>query len=104
MVRTLGFTLRVTTRRVAHPGFSEMHYVYFIQSLNDRSVYVGSTSDLKKRFKEHNMGQSTYTKSRLPYKLIYYEAYSEKKQARTREIELKKSWGKKEEVLKRLGI
>lgn len=81
-----------------------MYYVYFIQSLKDDSVYIGSTADLRKRFKEHNTGQSTYTKSRTPYTLIYYEAYLTKMAAGKREIELKRSWSKKEEILKRLSI
>jgi len=81
-----------------------MEYVYFIQSQKDKSVYVGSTLDLIKRYREHNSGQSTYTKSRIPYKLVYYEAYLSKKAALKREIELKKSWSKKEEILKRLAV
>jgi len=66
-----------------------MHYVYLLQSLKNKSLYVGCTSDLRKRFKEHNQGNSYHTKKYLPWKLIYYEAYNSKTDAFNREKALK---------------
>ncbi len=66
-----------------------MHYVYVLQSMQNRSLYVGCTSDLKKRFSEHNNSQSFHTKKFSPWKLIYYEAYIMKEDAYRREKSLK---------------
>lgn len=66
-----------------------MHYVYIIKSIKDNKLYFGCTSDLKKRFKEHNSGLNISTKDRRPFKLIYYEAYVSKEEAFKREHNLK---------------
>lgn len=70
-----------------------MYYVYILQSLKDKTLYKGSTSDLKRRLKEHNSGKGFYTSQHSPYKLIYYEAYLLKKDAEARERYLKTSMG-----------
>lgn len=57
--------------------------------------YTGSTGDLRKRFKQHNTGKSTYTRSRGPYELIYYEASLNEQDARSRELFLKSGMGKR---------
>jgi putative endonuclease len=49
-----------------------MFFVYIIQSKKDKELYIGYTNDLRKRFKEHNLGLSRSTKLRLPFKLVYY--------------------------------
>jgi len=70
-----------------------MFYVYILQSIKDRSLYKGTTSDLKRRLKEHNSGKGFYTSQHYPYKLIYYEAYLLKSDAEARERYLKTSMG-----------
>ena len=66
-----------------------MYYVYVLKSLKDSKIYTGYTSDLKKRIKEHKEGKVTSTSFKKPLKLIYYEAYSIKKDAQKRERYLK---------------
>ncbi len=66
-----------------------MFFVYIIKSFKDGKLYFGSTSDLKKRLKEHNSGLNKSTKYRMPLKLIYYEAYTSKEDAKQREQNLK---------------
>ncbi len=66
-----------------------MFYVYILKSKRDSQLYTGSTSDLRKRFKEHNDGRVFSTKSRQPFDIIYYEAYKSEKDARKRESNLK---------------
>lgn len=66
-----------------------MFYVYVLKSIKDNDLYIGSTDDLKKRFLKHNKGLVKSTKSRRPFKLVYYEAYSAEKDARLRESRLK---------------
>ncbi|MBL7142328.1 MAG: GIY-YIG nuclease family protein [Candidatus Pacebacteria bacterium] len=70
-----------------------MYYVYILQSLKNKSLYIGYTTDLKKRFKEHNDGKSVATKPFRPYKLIFYEAFLSQKDAKNRELYLKSGWG-----------
>jgi putative endonuclease len=70
------------------------HYVYVLQ--NEEGVfYTGCTKDLKKRYQEHLDGKSTYTRTRGPYKLIYYEACLNKYDAYRRERYLKTGMGKR---------
>ncbi len=69
------------------------YYVYILQSLKDRSFYIGYTADLMKRFKEHNDGKSLATKPFRPYKLIFYEAFENRIDAKSREEYLKSGWG-----------
>lgn len=66
-----------------------MFYVYILKSKKDFNLYVGSTNDLRKRFKEHNSGVVRSTKHRIPFELLYYEAYCSEKDARKREHNLK---------------
>jgi len=69
------------------------YYVYIIENTKDDELYVGYTSDLKKRLKEHNQGLNFSTKGRRPWKLIYYEACLNIKDAKRRERYLKTSQG-----------
>ncbi|EKE07494.1 MAG: Excinuclease ABC C subunit protein [uncultured bacterium] len=70
-----------------------MYYVYILKSLKDNSRYVGFTNDLKRRIKEHNSGESTYTKGHLPWKLIWYCAFIDKLSASNFEKYLKSGSG-----------
>ena len=72
-----------------------MFYVYILESINDRELYIGYTEDLKRRFEEHNRGLSLYTKRYLPWKVIYYEACLDQKDATRREKYLKTSQGRR---------
>ena len=66
-----------------------MYYVYLLRSIKDKKGYIGSTTDLKRRYKEHQDGLVPSTKPRRPFDLIYYEAYKGEKDARLREASLK---------------
>jgi putative endonuclease len=70
-----------------------MFYVYVIQSEADWGLYIGMSGDLKRRFLEHQQGESRSTKGRRPWKLIYYEAYLMKQDAEGREKFLKSGAG-----------
>lgn len=71
-----------------------MYYVYILQSIKIEKTYTGFTGDLRRRLNEHNEGESTFTKFGRPWKLIYYEAYLNKKDAMIREKYLKTGWGR----------
>ena len=70
-----------------------MYYVYILRSLKDKSLYIGYTTDLKKRFRAHNNGLSVSTKHKRPYKLLFYEAFIDRIDAKHREEYLKSGWG-----------
>ena len=71
------------------------YYVYILQSLKNNSFYIGYTSDLKERFKKHNSGENKATKPFTPYKLIFYEAFLNRVDAKNREEYLKGGYGRK---------
>ncbi len=67
-----------------------MWWVYIL-ACSDGSLYTGSTTDLIRRVKEHNTGRgATYTRSRLPVKLLYQEKCAGRSQAQKREAQIKK--------------
>lgn len=66
-----------------------MYYVYVLQSEKDGNIYIGYSTDLRRRFEEHNNRKVKSTKLRVPFKLVYYEAYRNKKDATEREYFLK---------------
>jgi len=70
-------------------------YVYVLRSLKDGCYYVGYTHDLRRRLEEHNTGKSFATKSRKPFKLLYYEACLNKDDAEQREKYLKTTTGRR---------
>lgn len=66
-----------------------MYYVYLLKSTKNKHIYIGYTSDLKKRIREHVEGK-TYTTNRfLPMELVYYEAFKSMADAKNREKQLK---------------
>ena len=76
-----------------------MHYVYFLKSIDSEDLYVGCTADLRRRFEEHNHQGNTSTKNHQ-WRLVYYEAFSFKIDAQTRERKLKQH-GKSLAMLKK---
>jgi putative endonuclease len=80
-----------------------MYYVYVLKSEVDKNLYIGYTDDLKRRIEEHNQGKTKSIKHRIPFGLIYYEAYKNKTDARKREIELKNNSYQKEQLLKKIN-
>jgi len=79
-----------------------MFYMYILKSLEDDKLYIGSTNNLRKRVKKHNSGLNKSTKSRSPFKLIYYEAYTNEEDARHREHNLKLRARALKQLLKRI--
>jgi putative endonuclease len=70
-----------------------MFYTYILQSLKNKSLYIGYTNDLRKRIREYNSGKNLATKPFRPYKVIFYEAFLNIKDAKSREKYLKSGWG-----------
>jgi predicted GIY-YIG superfamily endonuclease len=68
-------------------------YVYFIE-LSNKDIYVGSTDDLKRRFRSHQSGHVTSTKQHLPAVLMSYMAVADQTHARQLERYFKSGSGK----------
>ncbi|NUM25050.1 MAG: GIY-YIG nuclease family protein [Candidatus Buchananbacteria bacterium] len=82
-----------------------MWYVYLlkIDGVKDKNFYIGYTSDLWKRLKEHTSGNVKTTKGKSPM-LFYYEAFADKYLALKRERGLKTSGSVYNSLIKRLGL
>jgi putative endonuclease len=72
-----------------------MFYVYILHSESDRGLYIGFSTDLRRRLKEHREGKAFATSFRGPWRLIYYEAYVEEEDALGRERYLKSGGGRR---------
>jgi putative endonuclease len=70
-------------------------FVYVLQSETDGSFYIGITSRLRRRLKEHNAGLSRATKSKRPWRLVYREEFANHEEARHREKQLKSGRGRR---------
>lgn len=62
-----------------------LYYVYVLLSFKDSKLYIGFTTNLERRFRQHSSGQTISTKSRRPFKLLFYEAYISRSDAERRE-------------------
>ena len=67
------------------------YFVYILQSESDSGYYIGYTSNLVRRIREHNSGKTRSLKHRRPLRLVYFEEYSSKSDAEAREKQIK-SW------------
>ncbi len=72
-----------------------MHYVYVLRSVRDHGFYIGYSSNLRRRLRQHLEGNSFATSTADPWKLIYYEAYLEQADALGRERYLKSGAGRR---------
>ena len=72
-----------------------MFYVYLLHSAKDDGFYIGYSTNLRARLRQHQAGESFATKSRGPWKLVYYEAYLNQEDALGREKYLKSGSGRR---------
>ncbi|MFH1379930.1 MAG: GIY-YIG nuclease family protein [bacterium] len=67
-----------------------MWYVYILECRN-KSLYTGITTDIKRRFKQHQKGKAAaYTSSFKPTKIRHAEQHHSRSGALKREAEIKK--------------
>jgi len=73
-----------------------MYWVYILENQNDKSWYIGFTSDLDRRLNEHQSGYgSRTTRIKKNWDLMYCEGYKDKKDAQGRERFLKSGSGRR---------
>ena len=78
-----------------------MYFVYLIEC-SDGSIYTGITTDVDRRFLEHQKGSGGhYTRSKGVSRILYAESHTDKSSALKREFEIK-GWtrAKKLRILK----
>ena len=73
--------------------------MYIIKSFKTDEIYIGYSSNLKKRLLAHNENRNASTRNRS-WRLVYYEAYLDEHDARDREKKLK-HYGKSLAMLKK---
>ena len=66
------------------------NFVYIIQSEQDQTYYKGFTENIVKRLEQHNNGKSEYTSRKMPWKLVYLEELTTKREALIREKQIKR--------------
>ena len=71
------------------------YYIYILKSLKNGSFYIGYTNNLRKRLIDHNSGNNKATKPFRPYRLIFYEAFLSRIDAKNREEYLKSGYGRR---------
>ncbi len=72
-----------------------MFTVYALYSPTYNKIYIGFTSNLDERLKSHNkLAKKGYTVRYRPWALIYSEVFDAKKEAMTREKQLKSAKGR----------
>ncbi len=70
---------------------NKKYYVYLLSSQKNGTLYIGVTSNLIRRIREHKEGKvEGFTKKYKIDKLVYYEVYGEVGMALYREKQLKK--------------
>ena len=79
-----------------------MYFVYIIKSLKYNRYYIGFTENLNERLRRHNKGDVKSTKFYGPWELVYFEKFDNKKDARKREIFLKKTAKAREEIFEKI--
>ena len=67
-----------------------MFYVYILESSIDGDFYKGSAEDYLKRLVEHNSGQSKFTRTKMPWKLVFVRGFDTRREALIEEKRLKK--------------
>ena len=78
-----------------HEGL-KMYYVYLLKSESRNFVYKGLTDNLERRISQHNSGRVRSTKNKMPLKLIHFEKYATRTEAREREKYFKSGIGREE--------
>ena len=80
-----------------------MYWVYYLRSLINNDLYIGSTENIDNRLKRHNLGRVKSTKAYRPWVLLGFEAYQTRSEAVKKEMFFKQHQ-QKELLKKKFGI
>jgi putative endonuclease len=75
-----------------------MSYFVYLLLCNDKSIYTGMTTDLKRRFKEHKSKTGAhYTRVHGAKKMLYTEEHPTRSEALKREFQIKR-WPRRKKL------
>jgi predicted GIY-YIG superfamily endonuclease len=72
----------MTVKQVAEPRPFKMYYVYLLKNIKKGNIYIGWTTNLKRRYNEHKEKDSNW-------QIVYYKAYISNEDTRLRKKQLK---------------
>ncbi|MFA5087042.1 MAG: GIY-YIG nuclease family protein [Candidatus Paceibacterota bacterium] len=79
-----------TIKEVECPEPVEGNFYTYLLLCSDKSIYCGSTINLKNRINEHNSGEAAaWTRARRPVMLVYFETPNSLLSARRRGKQIK---------------
>jgi len=89
-------SLPAKARRQGVPLVALMQgFLYILFSNKIDKYYVGSTNDLERRLYEHNIGHSVFTKTGVPWSLVFSKPFDSLENARKEELRIKKCISRK---------
>lgn len=65
----------------ARSKMENFYYFYILRSKKNNKLYLGFTKDPFKRLERHNTGTELATKPNIPYELIYFAGFENRKDA-----------------------
>ena len=66
-----------------------IYFVYVLRNPEGR-LYIGFTTDLNRRVRQHQDGEGGWTRSRGPWELVHHEVFDNRSEAMRRERNLKR--------------
>ncbi len=79
------------------------YYLYILKSAIAPRNYIGITDNAEKRLGQHNHGKVKSTKAYIPWKLVLMEEFQNRKEARQREIFLKRNYKARKEIFDKIN-
>ena len=70
-------------------------YTYILKSKTSGKLYKGQTENLESRLAQHNAGKTKSTIFGIPWILVYYESFPNRKEALMREKYFKTAAGRR---------
>jgi len=66
--------------------------LYFVYALRNHEgqLYIGFTTELERRVRQHQEDKGGWTQRRGPWELVYYETFADRREAMRRERNLKR--------------
>jgi len=74
-------------------------FIVYILHCSDASYYVGHTDDLEQRIAQYETGTLGYTATRKPVKLVWFEEFPSREDAKAVELQIKNWNRRKKEAL-----
>jgi putative endonuclease len=65
------------------------YYVYILYSISNDKYYIGFTHNIETRLFKHNAGATPSTRPGIPWRMVYFETFENKRDAILRESEIK---------------